>query len=102
MCLENSKQAYAFLKALEEAGVSGLDLQQLTQKMGAISLREFDSRRYISAPVPLMTVLRRHIDSNGVSQFSEHRFKITDVGLRGLKLLNKVAITPERERSLAI
>ncbi len=98
MCLENSKQAYAFLKAFEGAGMAGLDLRELSVRMEEISKEEFKSPRYVSSPVPLTMVLRRHLDSDGLNYANESRFTITEIGLRGLKLLSKVAIDPERRR----
>ena len=95
MCLENSKQALAFLKSLEEAGTTGLNLIELSRKMEAISVREFGSPIYVSAPVPLIIMLRRHLDSKGILSTSDHKYKITDAGLRGLKLLKKVAFDAE-------
>lgn len=99
MCLENSKQAYAFLKAFESAGMVGLDLAELSARMEQISQEEFKSPRYVSSPVPLTIVLRRHLDSDGVDYAGPNRFTITDWGKKGLRLLDLVAITPERERN---
>ena len=98
MCLENSKQAYAFLKAFEGAERTGLNLRELSQRMEEISQEEFLSPRYVSSPVPLTMVLRRHLASEGVDYADANRFTITEIGRRGLRLLSKVAIDPERQR----
>lgn len=98
MCLETSKQAYAFLHALDEAGPDGLTYVELMSKMEEISKEEFESDVYVSAPVPLMTMLRRHKVSKGVTSTGAGAYRITELGSRGLSLLTSVAIEPRRSR----
>lgn len=96
MCLETSKQAYAFLQAFADAGERGLTYPTLMKKMAALSVAEFGTDIYVSAPVPLMTILRRHEFSEGIISDGKGTFRVTDLGLRGLDLLIGVAIEPRR------
>lgn len=101
MCLETSKQSYSFLKALKNAGETGLTFGELVNSMKEVSIREFGSDLYVMAPLPLMSILREHEELDGIAPNGRGGYRLTDTGSATLSIVNRVAIQPRRERQSA-